>query len=205
MLLFYMYFLFIIAAVWIWRYYHSSNPTNELPTQKSNTIIDQEMNQEMPIHTWIDDWIAARKHKSDRSEHEYAIFYHLSMVLKTCTADLHIRYLKGNQSVHMAIVFPVIIDDRYFPRMNTLMNDFNACDHPYLLTMDKNNGTLHLGIEVDGDHINTLENEGKTDLIYNLFLRADGVFAETMSVIYGNTLPEIAAMKLTGQRSIQLN
>jgi hypothetical protein len=200
-----MYFLFIVAAVWISRSYYSRNHSNEQPIQKANKIIDQNMNEEMPINTWIDDWIAARKHKSDRSEHEYAINYHLSMMLKTCTADLHIRYLKANQSVHMAIVFPAVIDDRYFPRMNTLMNDFNACDHPYLLSMDKNNGTLHLLIEVDGDHINTLESEGKTDLIYNLFLRADCVFAETMSVIYGNTLPEIAAMKLSGQRSIQLN
>ena len=155
--------------------------------------------------TWLDEWISRHDLKVKYKHDDKVFCYHLAMMLKTSFVELEVELQKSNNNVHINILFPILIDDRFFPRLNILITEFNAGKHPYSLYLDKNYGTLRIYVDVPGEYIHPLDSDGKADVLRKMFLQSDAVFTETMRVVYGNAMPEIAVMKMVGQNSIQLN
>lgn len=195
---------FIVTIRIMYWYFFKRNEKKEIPSPAATTSPGT-VKKVSTYDTWLDEWISRHDLKAKYNHDKTAYRYQLAMMLKTAFVEMEIDVEKANNNVHINILFPILIDDRFFPRLNILVNEFNAGKHPYSLYLDKNYGTLRIYVDVPGEYIQPLDSDGKAEVLRKLFLQSDAVFTETMRVVYGNALPEIAVLKMCGQNAIQLN
>lgn len=183
--------------------YRKNNPS-PVPEKK----ITEKMNataENKPSKNWIEDWFVKNNIQvSDLSDPD-AARYRCLLVLHTCRVELRCFLNNTDRNFGADITFPVIIEDASFPAMNKVISGFNQNNSGFLLMLDKNEGMLHLRTQVSGDALNAMDAEQKDFLFIHLFNLTDTVFRETMRVVYGGTLPELAVIKMVGLRACMLN
>lgn len=154
---------------------------------------------------WLQSWILKYGLEVTENDHDGEYTCRMSCPLKTCRVDIRFVITESIGDFRADIIFPTIVDDVFFSKMNKLLDEFNEHESIHQMLLDKNNGILCLRTEVSGESIRTLNQDDKVQLLHRTFHMSDRVYTETMRVIYGSTLPEIAVMKLLGMRGVLLN
>jgi hypothetical protein len=179
------------------------NNRNEKSIEKKT--IEKEVVSEELKKNWIEEWLEKNNLPLNKKEFDGTLHYRTLLVLYTCHVELRCFLEKSSGNFGANVMLPFVVDDLYFPAMNKLIHGFNIHENNFQLFLDKNEGVLNLRTEISGDRIERLTQDEKAQLFSRLFHQTDRVFKETMGMIYGGTLPELAVMKMVGVHTSMLN